>query len=254
MNKLIVIALAATLVSSAFGRNSEAAKRARPTPEQAAASQMKVFGGFIPDRRKQTGDIYVVNAQSAASDALLDASFGKFTELVRVDFKREAGKFDLAKPTVKGNATIFVIDDAALPMSLLALEARWAMVNVAPLKSDKASFFEARVKKEVFRVAACLLGAACSKYPTCITSCVTKPEDLDNIFEIKMPAEFEMRFANYMPGLGITPWARAMYRRAVMEGWAPAPTNEFQKAIWDKVHAMPTEPIKIKPETKKVAE
>ena len=30
--------------------------------------------------------------------------------------------------------------------------------------------------------------------------------------------------------------------------------NEYQKAIWDKVHAMPTAPIKIKPETKKVKE
>ena len=44
------------------------------------------------------------------------------------------------------------------------------------------------------------------------------------------------------------------YGRAVREGWAPAPTNEYQKAIWDKIHAMPTEPIKIKPETKKVAD
>ena len=44
------------------------------------------------------------------------------------------------------------------------------------------------------------------------------------------------------------------YLKACQEGWAPAPTNEYQKAIWDKVHAMPTAPIKIKPETKKVRE
>ena len=41
------------------------------------------------------------------------------------------------------------------------------------------------------------------------------------------------------------------YRTAVKEGWAPQPTNDVQKAIWDKVHAMPTEPLKIKSETKK---
>ena len=34
----------------------------------------------------------------------------------------------------------------------------------------------------------------------------------------------------------------------------PAPTNDVQKAIWDEIHAMPTEPIKIKPETKKVSD
>ena len=47
------------------------------------------------------------------------------------------------------------------------------------------------------------------------------------------------------------PGKRSVYRKACEEGWAPAPTNDVQKAIWDKVHAMPTEPIKIKPETKK---
>ena len=44
---------------------------------------------------------------------------------------------------------------------------------------------------------------------------------------------------------------RTVYRKACEEGWAPQPTNDVQKAIWDKVHAMPTEPLKIKPETKK---
>ena len=41
------------------------------------------------------------------------------------------------------------------------------------------------------------------------------------------------------------------YQDACEMGVAPAPTNDVQKAIWDKVHAMPTEPIKIKPEEKK---
>jgi hypothetical protein len=25
------------------------------------------------------------------------------------------------------------------------------------------------------------------------------------------------------------------YRNAVMEGWAPAPTNDIQRAVWDAV-------------------
>jgi hypothetical protein len=54
-----------------------------------------------------------------------------------------------------------------------------------------------------------------------------------------------------MKPLGVLPAQRATYLKACEEGWAPAPTNDVQKAIWDKVHAMPTEPIKIKPETKK---
>ena len=59
------------------------------------------------------------------------------------------------------------------------------------------------------------------------------------------------RFWDYMKPLGVLPAQRATYLKACEEGWAPAPTNDVQKAIWEKVHAMPTEPLKIKPETKK---
>ena len=223
----------------------------KPSPEKVAEGQMRVFGGFIPDRRKQAGEIYVIDTQDAADGALIDSALGRFTELVRVDFKKEKGAFDVFNPTVKGNATLFVVDSPNLPMSLVATEARWAMMNVAQLKSDKRPFFEARVKKETFRVLALLLGVGGSKYPQCITGCVTKPEDLDEIFEVKMPFEFEQRFEQYLPGLGITPWKRVMYRRAVQEGWAPAPTNEFQQAIWDKAHAIPEKPMKIEFDPKK---
>ena len=58
----------------------------------------------------------------------------------------------------------------------------------------------------------------------------------------------------FLKSRGYAPLIRAPYAKACREGWAPAPTNDIQKAIWDKVHAMPTAPIKIKPETKKVRE
>ena len=47
------------------------------------------------------------------------------------------------------------------------------------------------------------------------------------------------------------PYRRTTYLKACEEGWAAPPADKFQQAIWDKVHAMPTEPIKIKPEEKK---
>jgi len=37
----------------------------------------------------------------------------------------------------------------------------------------------------------------------------------------------------------------------VEEGWAPAPTNEYQKIVWDKVHAIPQKPMKIEFDPKK---
>ena len=45
------------------------------------------------------------------------------------------------------------------------------------------------------------------------------------------------------------------YRQACREGWAPAPTNDLQKAIWEEVKADkergPTNPITITPPKQK---
>ena len=41
------------------------------------------------------------------------------------------------------------------------------------------------------------------------------------------------------------------YRQACQEGWAPAPKNDEQKAIWNQVHAIPDKPIKIEFDPKK---
>ena len=50
---------------------------------------------------------------------------------------------------------------------------------------------------------------------------------------------------------GMRPYKRTTYLKACEEGWASPPADEYQKAIWDMVHALPSQPIKIKPETTK---
>ena len=61
------------------------------------------------------------------------------------------GSFNLRNPQVKGNASLFVIDDSSMPAILHAPENRWVMVNIAPLKTDKQILFEIRVRKELAR-------------------------------------------------------------------------------------------------------
>ena len=67
----------------------------------------------------------------------------------------------------------------------------------------------------------------------------------------RLPVDVIKRFGPYLEGYGVNPEKIVSYRKACEEGWAPQPTNDFQKAVWDDVHAMPSEPIKIKPEEKK---
>ena len=83
---------------------------------------------------------------------------------------------------------------------------------------------------------------------------VTCAEELDSTDVDATIMDMVQRCGAWLAKIGVTPERQVMYLRACHEGWAPAPTNEYQKVIWDKIHALPTAPIKIKPETKKVTE
>ena len=78
---------------------------------------------------------------------------------------------------------------------------------------------------------------------------------------ISAAADLDRFSANFMPPdsanaalqngtkIGFRPFRRTTYKRACKEGWAPAPTNDVQKAIWEKIKAekdqKPSNPIKV---------
>ena len=98
-------------------------------------------------------------------------------------------------------------------------------------------------------MAALLCGAASSRFKGNIMD-VTKLEDLD-LIEDGLPMDNISSMAQHLQKLGLTRERIVPYRKAVQEGWAPAPTNEYQKAVWDKVHALPKNPMKIEFNPKK---
>jgi len=248
-----------TLVLLAVTASAQQATAAKPPAkkmtgkEKMAMMQMMSFGGYVNDTRNQKGSVVIVNAQSAADKAWFDPVVAELCKFVKVAFSVKDGKFSLSKPELPGEACVFVVDDPALPMSLAAPEARWTLVNVAPLKAgagEKPQFFKARVQKQLMRSLSYLMGATESQYPMCLTGCVTKPEDLDQYTDFRLPVDVLGRFEKYVKGYGVIPYRRATYKQAVQEGWAAQPTNKYQKAIWDGIHTLPTKPIEIKPETK----
>lgn len=56
----------------------------------------------------------------------------------------------------------------------------------------------------------------------------------------KFETRFKMKRSRMVP-----------YELACEQGWAPAPTNDIQKAIWEKVHSVPKNPMKIEFDSKK---
>ncbi len=213
--------------------------------------KMKRTGGMVARPGTMKGEIVYVNCQDAADKAWLEESIDYFKKEAKFHITLKEGTFDLRNPIIQGNVSLFIVDDPALPGLLVAPESRWAMVNVAPLKTEKTAFFKARVGKELARGFAMLCGAASSNYPQSLTSGITKPADLDEHMDARLPVDVIARFAPNLKPFGVTPVVLVTYKKACTEGWAEAPQNEYQKAIWDEVHQLPTEPIKIKPEEKK---
>ena len=218
-----------------------AAKRAK-----AQEVLMKKVGGLVARPGTQRGEIFYVNCQKRAPREWIDESIAYFREETKFRISYVEGSFDLASPKVEGNATLFIIDDEKLPPILVAPESRWAFVNVHHIaKEERPAFFQARTKKELSRGFAYLCGAANSQFPMALTRGLVDHSDLDKNMDYRLPVDLFQRFRTYMEPLGVTPQIQVIYRKAVQEGWAPSPTNEYQKAIWDKVHSVPKSPMKI---------
>ena len=161
---------------------------------------------------------------------------------------------DVASLSVRG--AIYVVDAPGWPISLIAPEGGWAMLNISALVADhpSADVLERRIRRGLWRCFAFAFGAGDAMFDGCVTKPVSSLSELDALPSDDISPGLDDRIVKHLKRIGVKPARRTTYKRACQEGWAPAPTNEYQKAIWDKVHEMPIEPIKIKPETKKVTE
>ena len=214
-------------------------------------SQMRRFGGLIARPDAYRGKVVFANA-TGRFDEELTRAIASCTNNIRIRVERTVCE----KPTlatipalmqkIDAEGVVFVTDDANLPPLLHAPESRWAIVNVHGLGADaKEPVLKRRVRCELARGFAYLCGAGNSTYANSLMTSVTSPKVLDRVTDEVPPVEVLARFPSYLKGLGITPLVRIPYRQACVEGWAPAPTNEWQKAVWDQVHEIPNKPIKI---------
>ena len=221
------------------------------------------YGDTIAKPGSQKGKIVFVDAQSKVSDVLMKEYVDKLSRLTKLNIlltKRNANlpiaQIKEVKKKLGANVAIFVVEDDNYPAALLvAPEENWAVINVNILfdGAKNLSFMQTRIRKEMSRAFFACSGAMNGQQNGSLMGAVGSPADLDRLSE-NPPLDVIARTINNLERIGVTRIELAPYLRACQQGWAPAPTNDVQKAIWDKVHAMPTAPIKIKPETKKVKE
>ena len=241
---------------------TNAVKAARPTRkltrEEAKARHdkmmMRRYGGVVRKAGSAHGRFAFVNAQSRVGEA----DFKRVMEVIdeKIFLTCEYAKATVAKPwnpsgeikSLKADMAVVVVDSDDVPALLTAPESRWAVVNVRPLAEGcDGEALSHRARVEMLRAFALIGGAAFMQMdPVVMMGNVLSAKDLDMIREEGLGVDVAYAISKRLPELGVTPWKETNYKRACEEGWAPAPTNDYQQAIWDKVHAIPTEPLKIK--------
>ena len=80
---------------------------------------------------------------------------------------------------------------------------------------------------------------------------ILSARDIDDVTAFKITLGPSQSINDTMPIRGIEPIEIGTYYDACLIGVAPPPTNAVQKAIWDKVHAIPKTPMKIEFDPKK---
>ncbi|MBQ4200475.1 MAG: hypothetical protein II649_11430 [Kiritimatiellae bacterium] len=231
------------------------------TPQERAERRSALIarvGGLVPRPGTPSGRIAFVNAQKRIPVDEFKATFAKNATKVRgVDSWVEAESVSVANANTLRKANnaefaVFIVDVPDLPMSLIAVEEGWAIMNIRALDDGKTKddLLRHRAKNEFARVYGILCGGASSQFKSQIMNTISKPSDLNGCTD-DLPVDVTAKIPMYLEGRGVKSEQLIPYRRAVQEGWAKPPTNDVQKAIWEQVHSIPDKPIKIEFDPKK---
>lgn len=210
-------------------------------------------GGYVRNTTGQKGRVLIANMQTNVPlDGLLK-SVSKLADIMKIAIDVENVQVASASGTPEflkeksANAVVYIMEAGSSPL-LISPDERWAIVSVAALGDAN---IPSRLQKETLRALTFLCGGTASGYPNPMTFPVTDVRQLDLIDSPDLPIDVIQRMQQYLERLGVTPYKQATYRTASKQGWAPPPTNDVQRAIWDKVHAIPANPMKIEFDPKK---
>lgn len=213
--------------------------------------QIRAGGGKVEKPGTKKGCITLVNTQNSAKEDWIKSEMSYLASATRLDISIQTGKFVLPAPEVIGEFSIYIVDDSKLPHTLVAQDNHWAIVNVAPLKTEKMQYYEARVKKQISRVFSLLCGGMSSDYALSVATPVASIEDIDAMPSSEIPFDVLNKIPIFLGKFGVAPAVVKTYRMACKEGWAAPPTNEVQRIIWNEVRQLPSNPIKIEFDPKK---
>jgi hypothetical protein len=252
--RLALLAIAMPFCAAVCSAQPIAAPLASPplTPRPinpAARSNMLARTGGIIQTPVSGPAVLFLNTQKRVPATALQETFGQIQKILRLSCVFNTAKAsadpvaDAAKALADKNtaAVIVICDSASHPALLVAPESRWVLVNVAALGGADvpADKLAERVQKEIWRAFGYVMGAANSNFEHCLLKPVFEPAELDALKIKTLSPEPFNKIMVQAQKLGMKPTRMTSYRKAVEEGWAPAPTNEIQRAIWEEVKKTP---------------
>ena len=229
--RTIIMCFVVTLSVLSFAQESKT--------EAARRHFMEATGGFV--EKAGSGRVAIVNCQKVYGNELLKECTDSIRELIKVQMDLIEGELNLYTPPKGYEMAVFVVDDEKLPLSLVAVENGWGLVNVAKLKPDEKLF-----RKQFNRSVALALGGGVSKFTSSVMQPAKGVEGVRKIIGTGVPMDVVGAMRYNLRGHGVTEKVRAIYRQAIAQGWAPQPTNDAQRVIWEQMNAKPTQPLTIK--------
>ena len=263
--KFTVMAISALVAAMTFAETEAPQKKITLAPGEFEARAKKNHerrtGGTVRKPGSAQGTALFLNAQSRVSLGAMKIAFKEIDENIHPMYKVvSVDSVNLLNPKKDiekygGAVGVAIVDASELPALVVAPEDGWAIVNVARLAdgTDSSDVIANRTAKELLRAFALSCGCAfMSRTQIVLRDDVRSPKDLDSkSIEPSYGVEAQMTLERLLPTYGLMPWKQTTYKKACQEGWAPAPTNEYQKAIWDKIHSVPAKPMKIEFDPKK---
>ena len=205
------------------------------TPEQMEKRKAAVAlydliedGGIMPFPGTPKGTIRYVNLQQRVKSDDLKPALASFGSQLAYDIA-------VVDQDCEASLKIKIVDLPDAPVVLVAPEDHWAQINVAKLDDGKVKPLKlaARVRKHMIRSFAFLVGG--SQYGMPLFGALRSMKQLDGFEEAGIPIDIIMRAQKYLKTIGIVPEQLSSYREILDNGYNLAPTNDYQKAIYEEV-------------------
>jgi len=236
-------------VAAATAQAQEAAAPRQRTPGEVQAARMARTGGLVAHRGPGAA-IAVIDARPGAGAGEWDALKADMESFCMVAFEFRARPLGRGETPLKaaraalsgkgaaGVAVVLSDEGADAPGMTVYPEDRMALVNAsrAAPKGTAPDVASRRLATQLWRAVCFAAGGVNTRSPHCaLSSTVLSAEDIDGL-SARMPnPDACAQVLASAERLGLARVRTATYRAACMQGWAPAPTNDIQRAVWDEV-------------------